>query len=106
MQRRRPGLDGRLRDDRVPRRDRGVNGYERFERSENPDADLPSENDGPEKGNQRDEPIFDSFGGQGMPVAPFAADIPPPSVLIPVPGAGYDLYARLLPSPPPSLLKN
>ena len=41
MQRQRLGLDKRLRDGRVPHRDRGMNGNERFERSENPDTDLP-----------------------------------------------------------------
>lgn len=97
MQRRRPGLDGRLRDDRGPREDRERNDSERFERSENPDADFPSKNNCPDKGN-RDEPIFDSFGGQGVPIAAFAPDIHPPPVLMPVPGAGP--LGPFVPAPP------
>lgn len=88
LQRRRPGADNRLKDDRGNRRERDRNGGERFERPENPQADFPPNKDGPDKGNS-DEPIFDNFGGQGMHVAPFATDIAPPPVLMPVPGAGY-----------------
>lgn len=96
MQRRRPGADNRLKDDRGPRRDRERNGGERFDRSENPPADS-TNNDGSDKGNP-DEPIFDNFGGQGLRVAPFAPDIPPPPVLMPVPGAGP--LGPFVPAPP------
>lgn len=97
MQRRRPGADNRSKDDRGNRRERDRNGGERFERSENPQADFPPNNDTQDKGNA-DEPIFDNFGGQGMHVAPFAADIAPPPVLMPVPGAGP--LGPFVPAPP------
>ena len=87
--RRRPGLDNRLKDERGGRREREnrANG-ERFDRSDNPQqVDFQSNNDGAAGGNP-DEPMFDTFGGQGIPVAPFPSDIPPPPVLMPVPGAG------------------
>lgn len=87
--RRRPGLDNRLKDDRGSRRDRDNrdNGNERYDRSEKPQSmDFQSSNDGPVGGNP-DERMFDSYSGQGMHVAPFSSDIPPP-VLMPVPGAG------------------
>ena len=85
-QRRRPGSDSRLKDERGNRRERDnrVNDSERFDRSENPQS-----TDGPVGANP-DEPMFDSFGGQGIHVAPpFPSDIAPPPVLMPVPGAGY-----------------
>lgn len=90
-------LDGRLKDDRGNRRDRDnwANGGDRFDRSENPQSsDFQSTNDGTDGGNL-DDPMFDTFGGQGRHVAPFASEMPPP-VLMPVPGAGYvDLTAQL-----------
>lgn len=96
-QRRRMNLEGRLKDDRGNRRDRDnwANGGDRFDRSENPQSsDFQSTNDGTDSGNL-DDPMFDTFGGQGRHVAPFASEMPPP-VLMPVPGAGYvDLTAYL-----------
>lgn len=85
-QRRRLGLENRLRDDRGIRRERDnrANGGERFDRSENPQS---ADKDGAD-GGDGDDPMYDSFGGQGIHVAPFASDIPPPPVLMPVPGAG------------------
>nr|XP_027081582.1 serrate RNA effector molecule-like [Coffea arabica] len=97
--RRRPGLDNRLKDERGGRREREnrANG-ERFDRSENPQqVDFQSNNDGAAGGNP-DEPMFDTFGGQGIPVAPFPSDIPPPPVLMPVPGAGP--LGPFVPAPP------
>ncbi|KAI8573332.1 hypothetical protein RHMOL_Rhmol01G0269000 [Rhododendron molle] len=98
--RRRPGLDNRLKDDRGSRRDRDNrdNGNERYDRSEKPQSmDFQSNNDGPGGGNP-DDLMFDSFGGQGMHVAPpFSSDIPPP-VLMPVPGAGP--LGPFVPAPP------
>lgn len=96
-QRRRLGADLRLKDERGNRRERDnrANGGERYERSDNlqPNEFQPN-NDGPDGGNL-EEPIFDTFGGQGMHVGPtFPSDIPPPPVLMPVPGAGY-AYAVL-----------
>ncbi|GMH12703.1 hypothetical protein Nepgr_014544 [Nepenthes gracilis] len=84
VQRRGPLSDTRLKDDRGNRRERDIRGNvsERFDRSDN----LQADNLGSDKGNP-DEPMFDNFSGQGMHVAPFAPDIPPP-VLMPVPGAG------------------
>lgn len=84
MQRRRLGLEGRLRDDRGLRRDRDG----RPLRSDNPQlSDLQSDQDGAD-GGSRDDSMFDNFGGQGIRVAPFGSEIPPPPVLMPVPGAG------------------
>lgn len=87
-QRRRPGPDNRMKDDRGNRRERDnrANGSEHFDRSENPQSGDFNNSDGA-SGNNPDEPMFDSFGGQGIPVAAFPSDIPPP-VLMPVPGAG------------------
>ncbi|GFP97579.1 serrate rna effector molecule [Phtheirospermum japonicum] len=94
-QRRRPGMDNRIKDDRGNRRERDnrANGNERFDRSENPQPGDFANNDG----NNPDEAMFDSFGGQGIPVATFASDIPPP-VLMPVPGAGP--LGPFVPAPP------
>ncbi|OWM69080.1 serrate RNA effector molecule [Punica granatum] len=100
MQRRRLGLEGRLRDDRGLRRDREGRpvGGERFDRSDNPQSgDLQSDKDGADGGNG-DDPMFDTFGGQGLHVAPFGSEIPPPPVLMPVPGAGP--LGPFVPAPP------
>ncbi|XP_057474139.1 serrate RNA effector molecule-like isoform X2 [Actinidia eriantha] len=99
-QRRRPGLESRLKDERGSRRERDNrdNGNERYDRSDKPQSmDFQSNNDGPGGGNP-DELMFDSFGGQGLHVAPsFPSDIPPP-VLMPVPGAGP--LGPFVPAPP------
>lgn len=98
--RRRPGLDGRLKDDRGNRKDRDgrANGGERFDMSENPQSgDFQSNNDGASGGNP-DEEMFDTFGGQGIPVASFPSDMAPPPVLMPVPGAGP--LGPFVPAPP------
>ncbi|KAL6527877.1 hypothetical protein OROMI_029688 [Orobanche minor] len=94
-QRRRPGLDNRLKDERGNRRERDnrANGNEHFDRSENPQSGDFANNDV----NNPDEAMFDSFGGQGIPVATFSSDIPPP-VLMPVPGAGP--LGPFVPAPP------
>lgn len=94
--RRRPGLDGRLRDERGGRRDRENRAnVDRFDRSDNPQSgDFQANNDGTSGGNP-DEAMFDSFGGQGIPVASFPSDIAPPPVLMPVPGAGLVILAIL-----------
>lgn len=87
--RHRPGLDNRLLEERGNRRERDIhaNGNERFDRSENPQpGDFANSNDGA-PGENQDEQMFDTFSGQGIHVAPFSSDIPPP-VLMPVPGAG------------------
>ncbi|CAN4092551.1 unnamed protein product [Withania somnifera] len=98
--RRRPGLDGRLKDDRGNHRDRDgrANGGERFDMSDNPQSgDFQSNNDGA-TGENPDEEMFDTFGGQGIPVAPFPSDMAPPPVLMPVPGAGP--LGPFVPAPP------
>ncbi|KAL2485531.1 Serrate RNA effector molecule [Abeliophyllum distichum] len=98
-QRRRPGPDNRITDERGSRRERDnrANGSEQFDMLENPQSgDFPSNNDGA-PGNNSDEPMFDTFGGQGMHGAPFPSDIPPP-VLMPVPGAGP--LGPFVPAPP------
>lgn len=65
-------LEGRLKDDRGLRRER----------------DLPSENDGGTEGDNGDDPMYDTYGGQGVHVPPFGSEAPPPPILMPVPGAG------------------
>ncbi|PON74082.1 Zinc finger, C2H [Parasponia andersonii] len=100
-QRRRLGMDGRLKDERGNRRERDnrANGVERYDRFENlQQNEFPSKNDGPDGGNL-DESMHDSFGGQGLHVAPpFPSDIPTPPVLMPVPGAGP--LGPFVPAPP------
>ncbi|CAK9164531.1 unnamed protein product [Ilex paraguariensis] len=88
--RRRLGPDNRTKDERGNRRelDNRANGGERYDRSENQQSTgFQSSNDGP-VGDNPDDPMFDTFGAQGINVAPFPSDIPPPPVLMPVPGAG------------------
>ncbi|XP_010251619.1 PREDICTED: serrate RNA effector molecule [Nelumbo nucifera] len=102
LQRRRTGSDNRFRDDRGSRRehdraDRGDD--ERYDRSENsPSRDFQST--GGMEGGNPDEPMFDTFGAQGMRTAPsFPSDMPPPPpVLMPVPGAGP--LGPFVPAPP------
>ncbi|XP_073050862.1 serrate RNA effector molecule-like [Primulina eburnea] len=92
-QRRRPGPDGRMKDERGHLRERD----NLFDRSDEPQSgDFPSNNDGA-PGNNGDEPLFDAFGGQGIAVASFPSDIAPP-VLMPVPGAGP--LGPFVPTPP------
>ncbi|XP_062082361.1 serrate RNA effector molecule [Humulus lupulus] len=101
LQRRRLGVDARLKDDRGNRRDRDnrANVGERYDRFENlQESEFQSKNDGPDGGNH-DESMHDSFGGQGLHVPPpFASDIPTPPVLMPVPGAGP--LGPFVPAPP------
>ncbi|KAG4145529.1 hypothetical protein ERO13_D05G100800v2 [Gossypium hirsutum] len=98
---RRRMLENRLKDERGFRRgrDNRANGSDRYDRSENPQSsEFPSNKDGPDDGN-RDDPMFDAFGAQGMHVAaPFSSDIAPPPVLMPVPGAGP--LGPFVPAPP------
>ncbi|CAA0824368.1 Serrate RNA effector molecule [Striga hermonthica] len=94
-QRRRPGMDNRLKDERgnTWERDGRANSNGRFDRSENPQSgDFANSN-----GDNADESMFDSFGGQGIPVAAFPSDIAPP-LLMPVPGAGP--LGPFVPAPP------
>ncbi|CAI9105971.1 OLC1v1005015C3 [Oldenlandia corymbosa var. corymbosa] len=95
--RRRPGLENRLKDDRGRReRENRLNGG--FDRSENSQqGDFQSNNDGV-VGATPDEAMFDAFTGPGIPVAPFSSEIPPPPVLMPVPGAGP--LGPFVPAPP------
>ncbi|PWA37481.1 C2H2 zinc-finger protein SERRATE (SE) [Artemisia annua] len=86
-QRHRPGIGDRLKDDRDFRRDRN-NGGDRFDKGENPDSD---------DGGGQDDQMFDSFSGQGV-HAQFPSDVPPPPVLMPVPGAGP--LGPFIPAPP------
>ncbi|MFS7924583.1 hypothetical protein Hanom_Chr03g00274331 [Helianthus anomalus] len=88
-QRHRPGIANRLKDNRREH-DGRINSGERFDRGENP------ENDGGGEGHPDDQ-MFDSFGGQSL-HTPFPADIPPPPVLMPVPGAGP--LGPFVPAPP------
>ncbi|KAL9298234.1 hypothetical protein ACSQ67_024130 [Phaseolus vulgaris] len=89
---RRLGLEGRLRDDRGNRRDHDRNDRMNGDR---PDNSPSNERQSLEMGN-RDETMYDSYAGAGVP--PFASDIPPPPVLMPVPGAGP--LGPFVPAPP------
>ncbi|CAJ1977987.1 unnamed protein product [Sphenostylis stenocarpa] len=84
-------FEGRLRDDRGNRRD-----HDRSDRmnGDRPDNSPSNERQSLEMGN-RDETMYDSYAGPGVP--PFASDIPPP-VLMPVPGAGP--LGPFVPAPP------
>ncbi|XP_044482439.1 serrate RNA effector molecule-like [Mangifera indica] len=98
--RRKLGSDNRLKDERGNRRDRDyrANGSDRYDRSDNAQSsEFPSNNDGPD-GVNHDEPMFDAFGGGIRVGPPFASDIPPPPVLMPVPGAGP--LGPFVPAPP------
>ncbi|KAL1225880.1 Serrate RNA effector molecule [Cardamine amara subsp. amara] len=80
-----PGMENRLRDDRGGRRERDgrANGNDRNDRS-----DDQQRGDGPD-GTNSEGVGYDAFGGQGgIHVPPFASDMNPPPVLMPVPGAG------------------
>uniref|UniRef100_A0A7N0RIU2 C2H2-type domain-containing protein n=1 Tax=Kalanchoe fedtschenkoi TaxID=63787 RepID=A0A7N0RIU2_KALFE len=91
IQKRKFNLDNRLRDDRGSRRDRDHHaGSDRFVRGEN----IHSNDDGPD-GNH-DEQMFDGQGMHGGP--PFSSEMAPPSVLMPVPGAGP--LGPFVPAPP------
>lgn len=73
-----------MKDDRGNRRDQ--------DRSDRTNGDRPDSSPSHERqlGN-RDETMFDAYGG---PAVSFNSDMPPPPVLMPVPGAG--LVALLL----------
>nr|XP_010927259.1 serrate RNA effector molecule isoform X2 [Elaeis guineensis] len=95
--RRRSVLDNRLRDERGNRRehdraDRDDDRYDRADHSPSHDAN------GGAEGGSHDEPMYDAFGVQGLHGGPFPADIPPPPVLMPVPGAGP--LGPFVPAPP------
>lgn len=94
LQRRRPGLDNRLKDDHGNRREHDrierIND-ERFDRADNsPSHDRQSKGGGLEAGNL-DESMYDTYGGKDLGVIPpFPSDMaPPPPFLMPVPGAGW-----------------
>ncbi|CAH9133174.1 unnamed protein product [Cuscuta epithymum] len=98
LQRQRPSIESRLKDDRGDQRERNgrrLNGSERFDRSENPLSENQSKDD---DGGHPDDQMFDSFAGHGIPVAAFHSDIAPPPVLMPVPGAGP--LGPFVPAPP------
>ncbi|EYU35995.1 hypothetical protein MIMGU_mgv1a001908mg [Erythranthe guttata] len=94
--RRRPGPDNnnRMNNERGDRNYR-ANGNEHFDRPENSQSGDFANQDGA-SGNNADDPMYDSFGGQGIPLT-YASDVPPP-VLMPVPGAGP--MGPFVPAPP------
>ncbi|XP_034703887.1 serrate RNA effector molecule-like isoform X2 [Vitis riparia] len=103
LQRRRPGMDNRLKDDRGNRREHDrierINDGERFDRTDNsPPHDRQSKGGGLEGGNL-DESMYDTYGGKDLGVIPsFPSDMGPPPVLMPVPGAGP--LGPFVPAPP------
>ncbi|XP_054815277.1 serrate RNA effector molecule-like isoform X2 [Prosopis cineraria] len=92
---RRLGLEGRLRDDRGNRRDHDrsdrVNDGDRSENSPSHDRQSKTLDMG-----NHDETMYDAYSGSAVP--PFTADMPPPPVLMPVPGAGP--LGPFVPAPP------
>ncbi|CAL9117499.1 unnamed protein product [Musa textilis] len=94
MQRRRPLLDNRLRDERGNCRDldRNDRDDDRHDRSDNSSRD----GNGSLEGENHDKLLYDAYGGQGLHGA-FPSDIPPP-LLLPVPGAGP--LGPFIPAPP------
>ncbi|WOK96332.1 serrate RNA effector molecule [Canna indica] len=89
-QRRRPLLENRLRDERGSRRE-----VDRNDRDGDRDDNSPRDANG--EGETDDKPPYDAYGGQGLHGA-FPSDIPPPPVLMPVPGAGP--LGPFVPAPP------
>ncbi|KAG9152483.1 hypothetical protein Leryth_016413 [Lithospermum erythrorhizon] len=90
LQRRRPGPDNRMTDERDRReRENRPNGAERYDRADQ------SFDDNDAVGNL-DDAMFDAFGAQGISVASFSSDMPP--LLMPVPGAGP--LGPFVPAPP------
>lgn len=92
-QRRRPGLEGRLRDNRGNRRDHEwidrVNDGDRMIGIENSPSHDPQSKSGGLEGGNHDESMYDVYGS----AAPsFASDMAPPPVLMPVPGAGFVVF--------------
>ncbi|KAI5411108.1 hypothetical protein KIW84_056305 [Lathyrus oleraceus] len=83
-------LDGRLKDDRGNQRDQ--------DRSDRTNGDRPDSSPSRERRlGGRDETMFDAYGGPAVPQ--FSSDMhPPPSVLMPVPGAGP--LGPFVPAPP------
>ncbi|KAJ8480591.1 hypothetical protein OPV22_024318 [Ensete ventricosum] len=94
-QRRGPPLGNRLRDERGYRResDRNDRDDNRHDRIDNSPRDA---NDGLE-GDDNEKPLHEAYGGQGLHGA-FPSDVPPPPVLMPVPGAGP--LGPFVPAPP------
>jgi hypothetical protein len=84
--RRRPGMDSRLRFDRVNNRDNDKAEGGRYGR-----GDRSPSHDGP------DDQMLDAFRGRGS-NAPFVAEFPAPPILMPVPGAGP--LGPFVPAPP------
>ncbi|XP_057453463.1 serrate RNA effector molecule-like isoform X3 [Lotus japonicus] len=92
---RRLGIEGRLRDDRGSRQN-----HDRSDRLN--DGDRPENSPSRERQSKalemgnHDETMYDTYAGPG--VSPFASDMPPPPVLMPVPGAGP--LGPFVPAPP------
>jgi hypothetical protein len=84
--RRRPGMDSRLRFDRVNNRDNDKAEGGRYGR-----GDRSPSHDGP------DDQMLDAFRGRGS-NTPFVAEFPAPPILMPVPGAGP--LGPFVPAPP------
>ncbi|WOK94381.1 serrate RNA effector molecule-like isoform X1 [Canna indica] len=94
IQRRRPALD-RLRDERGNRKDIDRNDRD-DDRHDRPDK-SPRDAAGVPEGENNDKPHYDAYGAQGLHGA-YPSDIPPPPLLLPVPGAGP--LGPFIPAPP------
>ncbi|KAI5420803.1 serrate RNA effector molecule [Lathyrus oleraceus] len=87
------GLEGRLRDDRGNHQD-----HERNDRinGDKPDSPFHERQSKALEMGDHDETMYGTYAGHGVP--PFASDMPPPPVLMPVPGAGP--LGPFVPAPP------
>ncbi|KAG6533049.1 serrate RNA effector molecule-like isoform X2 [Zingiber officinale] len=95
IQRRRPLLDNRLRDECSNRRDfnrqdRDADKHDRFDNS-------PRDTNGRSDDHHPDKPSYEVYAGQSVHGA-FPADVPAPPILVPVPGAGP--LGPFVPAPP------
>ncbi|KAK9154457.1 hypothetical protein Sjap_001937 [Stephania japonica] len=94
-QRRRLPIESRLKDDRGNRRENDkIDRMNGDDRAENSPRDT-----GEADGHNQDEQMHDNYGGPAMRAGPpFHSDMPPPAVLMPVPGAGP--LGPFVPAPP------
>lgn len=90
-----------MRDNRGNRRDHEwidrVNDGDRMINIDNSPSRDPQSKPGVLEGGNHDETMYDVYGGQGVgAVPPFASDMAPPPVLMPVPGAGFVVLSNIL----------
>ncbi|KAJ7298292.1 hypothetical protein O6H91_09G000300 [Diphasiastrum complanatum] len=97
---------GLVRHERLEKMSRDEEMFDRVDRSPGRDKGPPSSGPGPSyggvsgppEGGPMEPPMFDPFSGPAMRGPPFVSDLPPPPVLMPVPGAGP--LGPFVPAPP------